>query len=161
MVVTPSKDEYRYNETVSLECEEGYTLQGPSTATCQQEFNILSPPSCIGKDWLIDYIVFYAVSAIFRPYNGGCIGKVSLINCLFWGHFVQLCNIEGFCLILVWWFYEMNLNVFFSGSSRYDDWKSHMIYDGLRLMFLMNYITINLLLTEIFFSSERLNLMST
>ena len=22
-------------------------------------------------DWLIDYIVFYAVSAIFRPYNGG------------------------------------------------------------------------------------------
>nr|XP_022312913.1 complement component receptor 1-like protein [Crassostrea virginica] len=47
LVVTPSKDEYRYNETVSLECEEGYTLQGPSTATCQQEFNILSPPSCI------------------------------------------------------------------------------------------------------------------
>ena len=24
-----------------------------------------------GDDLLIDYIVFYAVSAIFRPYNGG------------------------------------------------------------------------------------------
>ena len=27
-------------------------------------------------DWLIDYIVFYAVSAIYRPYNGGSMADV-------------------------------------------------------------------------------------
>ena len=53
LVVTPDKYEYRYNERVSLRCEAGYTLQGPSTATCLEGFNLSSPLSCLGKIFII------------------------------------------------------------------------------------------------------------
>ena len=42
-----------------------------------QEVNEREDVACRGrKDWLIDYMVFYAVSAIFRPYNGG--GRIEI-----------------------------------------------------------------------------------
>ena len=53
LVVTPDKYEYRYNERVSLRCEADYTLQGPSTATCLEGFNLSSPLSCLGKFFII------------------------------------------------------------------------------------------------------------
>lgn len=49
LVVTPDKDGYLYNETVSLQCKDGYTLQGSSQATCLQNFEAQNHPSCLGK----------------------------------------------------------------------------------------------------------------
>lgn len=49
LVVTPDKEGYLYNETVSLQCRDGYTLQGSSQATCLQNFEAPNDPSCLAS----------------------------------------------------------------------------------------------------------------
>lgn len=49
LVVTPDKEGYLYNETVSLQCKDGFTLQGSSQATCLQNFEAQNHPFCLGK----------------------------------------------------------------------------------------------------------------
>lgn len=60
LVVTPDKEGYLYNETVSIQCKDGYTLQGSSQATCLQNFEAPNDPSCLGKfHKLIVFRCFY------------------------------------------------------------------------------------------------------
>lgn len=62
LVVTPDKEGYLYNETVSLQCRDGYTLQGSSQATCLQNFEAPNDPSCLGK--------FHKLKIVFRCFYG-------------------------------------------------------------------------------------------
>ena len=52
LTVTPKKDYYFYNETVSLQCDTGYILRGPSTARCTENlaFDAPSTLDCEGKE---------------------------------------------------------------------------------------------------------------
>lgn len=62
LVVTPDKEGYLYNETVTLQCKDGYTLQGSSQATCLQNFEAPNDPSCLGK--------FHKIKIVFRCFYG-------------------------------------------------------------------------------------------
>ena len=50
LTVSPIKDIYRYNEAVSLQCDEGYILRVPSSARCTEDsvFDIPSTSICEG-----------------------------------------------------------------------------------------------------------------
>ena len=50
LTVSPVKDIYRYNEAVSLQCDEGYILRVPSSARCTEDFvfDIPSTSVCEG-----------------------------------------------------------------------------------------------------------------
>nr|XP_022312914.1 E-selectin-like [Crassostrea virginica] len=53
LILTPSKGSYRYEETVSLSCEQGYILRGSSSARCSDrerfDFNHNAEPECVRK----------------------------------------------------------------------------------------------------------------
>lgn len=51
LTVTPKRTEYHYGEVVSLQCNEGFVLRGPSTVSCTEDrlFDVPSNLACEGN----------------------------------------------------------------------------------------------------------------
>lgn len=51
LTATPKRTEYHYGEVVSLQCNEGFVLRGPSTVSCTEDrlFDVPSNLACEGN----------------------------------------------------------------------------------------------------------------
>ena len=90
LTVTPKKDYYLYNETVSLQCDTGYILRGPSTTRCTENFVFDDVPDtldCEGKKLLFCqcFVCFRSRSRVFHQYEDVTIAGEGLWHWTFCG----------------------------------------------------------------------------